>query len=253
MNITHAITRRPGADFAAGLTTADLGAPDLKLMLRQHAAYVVALRALGLDVTVLDPVPGYPDAYFTEDVAVLLPEVSVITRPGAPTRMEEIVYIESEMPKNRPLERIERPGTLEGGDVLVVERQVFVGLSQRTNQAGIDQLGEILTPYGYTVTAAPVPSGLHLKSGVSCVASGTLLLQPAFAACAEFEGYNRLIVPPGELYAANTVAINGSLLVPKGYPLTYRMLETLEVPLVPLEVREVQKMDGGLTCLSLRY
>jgi dimethylargininase len=253
MNVSHAITRRPGADFAEGLTTASLGAPDFDRMLRQHAAYVDALRALGLDVTVLDPVPGYPDAYFTEDVAVLLPEMSVITRPGAPTRAGEIDHIAAALPKDRPIARILPPGTLEGGDVLVEERQVFVGLSRRTNHSGIDQLREILTPYGYTVTAVPVPSGLHLKSGVSCVASGTLLLQPAFSACAEFEGYNRLIVPPGELYAANTVAINGTLLVPKGYPLTYRMLETLDVPLVALETSEVQKMDGGLTCLSLRY
>jgi dimethylargininase len=253
MNFTHAITRLPGADFAQGLTTASLGTPDFDLMLRQHAAYVDALRALGLDVTVLDPVPGYPDAYFTEDVAVLLPEVSVITRPGAPTRQGEIDHIAAALPKDRPIARILPPGTLEGGDVLVAERQVFVGLSQRTNQAGIDQLAEILTHYGYTVTAVPVPSGLHLKSGANWVASGTLLVQPAFAACPEFENFNKLIVPPGEGYAANTLAINGTLLVPKGFRLMYRMLETLDVPLVLLEVSEVEKMDGGLSCLSLRF
>jgi dimethylargininase len=253
MNFTHAITRRPAKDFAEGQTTAELGAPDYPLMLRQHAAYVDALRSLGVDVTVLDPVPGYPDAYFTEDVAVLLPEVSVITRPGAPTRAGEIDYIEAALPTDRELAHILAPGTLEGGDVLVVEKQVFVGLSKRTNREGIDQLAEILKPNGYTVIAVKVPAGLHLKSGVSCVASGTLLLQPGFAACVEFEQYNRLIVPPGELYAANTVEINGSLLVAKGFPLTYRMLETLDVPLMPLDMTEVRKMDGGLTCLSLRY
>jgi dimethylargininase len=253
MNFTHAITRLPGSDFAQGLTTAGLGAPDTALMLQQHAAYVDALRSLGLAVTVLDPIPGYPDAYFPEDVAVLTPEVAVITRPGAPTRRGETNFIEAALPDDRPLVRIEPPGTLEGGDVLIVERQVFIGVSQRTNRSGADQLGQILAAYGYTYSPVPVPAGLHLKSSVSDVGSGTLLVSPALAACREFAGFNKLIVPPGEASAANTVLVNGTLLAPQGFPLTYRMLQTLDIPLIPLDVSEVQKMDGGLTCLSLRY
>ncbi len=253
MNFTHAITRLPGPDFAQGLTTAAFGAPDYELILTQHAAYVAALRSLGLEVTVLDPVTGYPDAYFTEDVAILTPEVAVITRPGAPTRRGEIDFIETALPKSRPLARIQPPGTLEGGDVLIVERQLFVGVSARTNRSGADQLGQILAAYGYAYAPIPVPAGLHLKSSVSYVIENTLLVSPALAACREFNAFNKLIVPPNEAPAANTILVNGSLLVPQGYPLAYRILQTLDIPLIPLNMTEIQKMDGGLTCLSLRY
>jgi dimethylargininase len=253
MTFTHAITRLPGPDFAQGQTTANLGAPEYNLLLSQHAAYTGALRSLGLAVMPLDPLAGYPDAYFTEDVAVLTPEVTVITLPGAPTRTGEIAGIEAALPADRPIRRIQPPGTLEGGDVLIVDRQVFIGISTRTNRSGAEQLGEILSGYGYTWTSIPIPSGLHLKSGVSCVEPQTLLLTPELAVCSEFRAYNQLIVPPAEALAANTVSVNGSLLIPQGFPLTYRMLETLDIPLIALDISEVQKMDGGLTCLSLRF
>jgi dimethylargininase len=253
MTFTHAIARLPGPDFAQGQTTADLGVPDYDLILTQHAAYVAALRSVGLAVMVLDPLPSYPDAYFPEDVAIVTPEVTVITHPGAPTRLGEIADIQGALPGDRPIQRIQPPGTLEGGDVLIVDRQVFIGISTRTNRAGAEQLGEILAGYGYTWAAIPVPAGLHLKSGATSVEAQTLLLRPELAACPEFQAFNQLIVPAAEVLAANTLPINGSLLVPQGFPLTYRMLETLDIPLIALDISEVQKMDGGLTCLSLRY
>jgi dimethylargininase len=253
MTFTHAIARLPGPDFAQGQTTADLGAPDFERMLAQHAAYLEALRSLGLRVTLLDPLPGYPDAYFTEDVAVVMPEVTVITRPGAPTRRDEIGAIEPALTGERPTRQIEAPGTLEGGDVLVIDRQVFIGISSRTSADGARQLGEILAGYGYTWTAVPVPSGLHLKTGVTYVGEGTLFLRRDLADAPGFKAYNQLISPRGEDLAANTLLVNGTLIVPQGFPLTYRMLETLDLPLLSLDISEVQKMDGGLTCLSLRF
>jgi dimethylargininase len=251
MTYTRAITRLPGADFAQGQTTVDLGAPDFKTLLAQHAAYLQALRSLGLQITALDPLPGYPDAYFTEDVAVLTPEVAVIARPGAPTRQGEIDAIEPVLAELLPIRRIEAPGTLEGGDVLLIDRQVFIGLSTRTNADGARQLGEILASYGCTWAAIPVPSGLHLKTSVTSVGEGTLLLRRELAGIPQFQTYNQFLVPRGEELAANTLLVNGAIIVPQGFPLTYRILETLDIPLLALDISEMQKMDGGLTCLSL--
>jgi len=142
--LTRAILRRPGDDFAAGITTSGLGAPDPALMLAQHAAYAATLRALGLAIDVLDPLPGFPDAYFVEDAAVIVPEVAVITRPGAPARREETEPIVPVLARHREIARLAAPATLDGGDVLVVDRDVFVGLSARTNVEGAAQLRRLL-------------------------------------------------------------------------------------------------------------
>ena len=144
---THAITRKPGFDFADGLTTNDIDVPDYDLMQAQHVIYVNIMRSLGLMVLELDALPGYPDAYFVEDVAVVTPKVAVITRPGAPSRRGEEAAMELALAKYRPIARIKAPGTLDGGDVLIVDKQVFVGLSARTNEAGADQLTRILARY----------------------------------------------------------------------------------------------------------
>src|SRR5207302_3252874 len=138
--LTRAILRRPGADFAAGITTAGLGVPDHARMLVQHAAYATTLRALGLAVDVLEPLSGFPDAYFVEDVAVIVPELAVIARPGATSRRGETDAIVPVLASHREVVRLEQPATLDGGDVLVADRAVFVGLSARTNAEGAAQL-----------------------------------------------------------------------------------------------------------------
>lgn len=255
---THAITRLPGEDAAQGITTSHLGPPDYQLLLAQHAAYVAALRSLGLEVTVLDPLPGFPDAYFVEDAAVFTPGLAVLTRPGAPARRGEADAIEPALVGRRPLARIEAPGTLDGGDVLMVGNHFFIGLSERTNRPGAEQLGALLSQHGYTWQAVPVGAGLHLKSSVNYAgknASGkdTLLITPGLAADPAFAGYEHVLVAPGEEYAANVLWVNGTLIVPAGYPVTGQKLAALGLPLFELEVSEVGKMDGGLTCMSLRY
>ena len=253
MDFTKAIVRKPGSDFAAGLTTADLGKPRFDLLTTQHRAYMAVLRRLGVEVMVLEPLDGYPDAYFVEDPAIITPEVAVITRPGAPTRRGETEALESVLAVHRPLRRIEAPGTVDGGDVLVAGKRVFAGRSERTNAAGIDQLEEILAPYGYRCTAVEVAAGLHLKSSVNLVGAHTLLLTREFKDHPAFSGFKQIILAPDEHYAGNTLWLNGHLLMPQGFTHTRRQLEQLMLPIIALNMSEVQKMDGGLTCLSLRF
>ena len=250
---THAIVRLPGDDFARGITTSSLEKPEYHLMLAQHQAYTACLQSLGLGVTSLPPLVGFPDAYFVEDVAVVTPELAVITRPGAGMRRGEAGPIAPVLAEYRPLEWIRAPGTLDGGDVLMVGRHFFIGLSERTNQPGASQLGELLARQGCTWEAIPVGAGLHLKSSVNWVGDRTLLLTAAFASRPEFEAYERIVLDPAEAYAGNTLWINGQLLTPAGFPKTRAQLEPLGLPVIELETSEAQKMDGGLTCMSLRF
>ena len=249
---THAICRKPGPDAGQGITTAGLGAPDARLLLHQHAAYVETLHGLGLEVEVLEPLPGHPDAYFVEDPALVFPELAVVTRPGTQARRGEAAALEPVLAGRRPLARIEAPGTLEGGDVLVAGRTVLVGLSERTSAEGAAQLARILAPHGYAVVTVPVAAGLHFKSSVGHLGGDTLLVAPAFAGRPELAGFRQLRVDPAEAYAANTLWINGSLLMPAGHPRTRALLEPLGLPIATLDVSEIRKMDRGLTCLSLR-
>ena len=249
----RAIVRAPGPDAGSGLTTAELGPPDFSLLRTQHAAYVEMLRRLGLEVDVLDPAPGYPDAYFIEDTAVVTPEVAVISRPGALARRGETASVEPALAKFRPLARIEPPGTLDGGDVLFAGGRFFIGLSERTNESGARQLGEIVEKNGHPWTAVRVGCGLHLKSFVNTLGGHVLALAPGFEAGDLFRDFERIVLDPGEEYAANTLWINGTLLVPRGYSAAREKYARLGIPLVELETSELKKMDGGLTCLSLRF
>ncbi|NCD24021.1 MAG: amidinotransferase [Deltaproteobacteria bacterium] len=248
----HAITRQPGPDYAQGLTTSTLPAPDLPLALEQHHAYVACLQSLGLSVDVLPPAVGFPDACFVEDTAVITREVCVISRPGAPSRRGEIQSMEPVLAAHRTLAHIEAPGTLDGGDILQVERQFFIGVSERTNEDGARQLAAILKRHGYASTLVPVAAGLHLKSSLNYVGAHTMLVTSDFADHPAIEDFDRIVCPHGEEYAANTLLVNGTLIMPTGYPLTKSLLRRLGLPIVELDTSEYRKMDGGLTCLSLR-
>jgi dimethylargininase len=252
LKITHAITRLPGSDFAQGITTADLGSPDYDLMLRQHQAYVQTLKSLDIRVVTLEPLLGYPDAYFVEDVAVILPEAAVITRPGAASRRDEIKSIEPALSPFRPLVRIEEPGTLDGGDILVADDHWFIGISERTNQNGAEQLGHILNEYGFQWTAVQVQAGLHLKSSLNYVGKKTMLVSQPFADHEALRNYRLIVIDQTEEYACNTLWVNDHLITPAGFPKVHAQLETLGYPIIELDVSECQKMDGGLTCMSLR-
>ena len=248
-----AVLRIPGEDFGGGETTAQLGTPDYSLILSQHRVYLEVLKKTGVVAIVLDPLSGYPDAYFVEDTAVIIPEMAVITNPGAGSRKGEEDGIELIMMRFKKTARINPPGTLDGGDVLQADNHFFVGLSERTNREGADQLISLLDPFGYTAETIEVGAGLHLKSGINYLGNGRMLLTTAFASMPEFAGYEKLIVPPDEEYAANSLVVNGNILTPAGFPKTADLLSRLGMPVITLDVSEVRKMDGGLTCMSLRF
>lgn len=250
---THAITRLPGENFAQGLTTSNLGRPSYPLILQQHQAYRQALQRLGLEVIVLPPEPAFPDAYFVEDPAIVTSELAIINHPGAPSRQGEEMTLEPVLQRYRPVARIHPPGTVDGGDVLCVERRFLIGLSERTNKAGAAQLSELLEATGYTCATIPVSSGLHLKSSVNRVGQNTLLITEALADYPAFAEFDKILVDPDEEYAANTLLVNDTLLMPSEFPKTKRQLQGLGMPIIELDVSEVRKMDGGLTCMSLRF
>ena len=251
---TQAIARKPGKNFAQGLTTAAGGKPpQYELLLDQHETYLETLKSCGLEVTLLDPLQDFPDAYFVEDTAVVTPDVAVITHPGAAARQGEEESMAPVLAGFRKIERILAPGTVDGGDVLQVDDHFLIGLSQRTNKEGAAQLGRILKSFGNTWATVEVGAGLHFKSSVNYVGKNTLLVTPDFTGREQLKGYDKIVVAKSEAYAANTLLVNGHLLTPAGYPGVRRQLEALGFEIIELETSEVGKMDGGLTCMSIRF
>jgi len=248
-----AIVRCPGKDLTAGLTTTNLGQPDYFLALKQHEEYVKTLKTLELKVTELDALPGFPDAHFVEDVAVLTPEVAIITRPGAPSRRDEIISMAPTLENMFSTASIKAPGILDGGDVLILAKNVYVGISDRTNVEGAKQLETILSAFGYATHQIPLPGGLHLKSSVNYVGENLLLLLEEFVDIPALDLYEKIIVAPEEAYACNTLWINDNLILPDHFPETRLQLEDIGLPMYILDMSEMEKLDGGLTCLSLRY
>jgi dimethylargininase len=255
----YAIARSPGPNLATGITTSELGKPDYETALRQHQRYVDALRDAGLAVAILDPLPGHPDGHFVEDVAVVTPEIAVITRPGAEARRGEEGALEPVLTQYRRIVRISAPGTLDGGDVLIVGRQVIIGISQRTNVEGARQLGAILAPFGYAWKTVSVDVGLHLKSSVNVMEEDTLLTADWLNRARQvgsgrppFGGYRRIVVDDVDAYAANSLWVNDRILMPAGFPRVRDQLEVLGRQVVEVDVSEMRKMDGGITCMSVR-
>jgi len=250
---TIAITRKPCKNFAAGITTSNIGKPNYQLMLKQHTVYIETLKNLELQVIELETLDDFPDAHFVEDTAVVVPEIGVITRPGAKNRRGEELSIEPELVKYKTINKIEEPGTLDGGDILIVDKNVFIGLSDRTNKEGGNQLADILSKYGYSSSTIEVEEGLHLKSDVNYIGKNTLLVTEKYCNHAVFENYEKICVDENEAYAANSLLINEKLIIPKEFPQTKQKLLQADFDLIEIDMSESQKMDGGLTCLSLRF
>jgi dimethylargininase len=254
----HAVVRPPADTFADGLTTvSELGRPDLGLARAQHQAYCEALLECGVALTWLPPDDRYPDSTFVEDTAVLTPRGALLTRPGAASRAGEVAAIRPALEPFFPRVReIEAPGTLDGGDVCEAGRHVFIGLSERTNEAGARQLAAMLEGEGFTAATVDIrglPGILHLKSGIAALGGGRLAVRTALRSHAAFNGYEIVEVEPDESYAANCVEVNGRVLVAVGFPSFERSLRRLGYDPLPLQMSEFQKMDGGPSCLSLRF
>jgi dimethylargininase len=270
---TRAIVRPPAPNFAEGLTTADLGAPNYEQALKQHEDYCFALERCGLTLIRLEADPRHPDSTFVEDTAVLTGQCAVLTWPGASSRTGEVASVRDVLADFYPsLFSIQPPGTLDGGDVCEAANHFFIGISERTSEEGAQQLAELLAPFGYTTSfvditksgtgVPPVPHAqdarathrvLHLKSGIAYLGDKRLAVIEAQADRPEFWGYDLIRVNDGEMYAANCIRVNDHVLMASGHPVLAGKLRELGYQTITLDMTEFQKMDGGLSCLSLRF
>jgi dimethylargininase len=254
---SQAIVRKPGQNFADGLTTHQGPRPDHRKALEQYQAYCRALEKCGLKLTHLEPDETHPDSTFVEDVAVLTKNAAILTRPGAKTREGEVANIREPL-KNffKTIQEIQSPGTVDGGDICEAGDHFFIGISHRTNEEGAKQLAIFLAQSGYTSTLVDIramKSILHLKSGLAAIGEHQLVVMEEMADRPEFRNYEIIRVTPEETYAANCIEVNGQVLIAAGFPKLAAQLINQGFRLLPLEVSEFQKMDGGLSCLSLRF
>lgn len=224
---------------------------DAERAYRQHSAYAAELAALGLGVEWLAPLATQADGVFVEDTAVVLPEVAVITRPGVASRREEVASVAEKLAAHRRLVRITEPGTLEGGDVVLIERTLYVGASGRSNDEGIQQLARALEPFGYRVRSVEMRDCLHLKSAATFIPPDILLVNPAWVDPQSFGAWRVIGVAEGEEFAANTLTVAGVTLLSAAFPGTERRLQAAGVATRALDVSELQKAEAALTCLSL--
>jgi len=250
----HGLVRQPGWSLKAGITSANLGKPVYEKALEQHTQYIRALESCGLQVTVLPAVEEYPDSVFVEDTAVLTEKCAVITQPGALSRRgEEIPIREALRGFYTDIAAITLPGTLDGGDVMRVDDCFYVGLSARTNRAGAGQFAGILSGYGFRVITVQMEKFLHLKTGLSYLENNQLLISGEFIGRPEFDKFRHIKVDEAEGYAANSIWVNDMVLVPAGFPRTRAAITACGYRTLEVDVSEFRKLDGGLSCLSLRF
>ncbi|TLU61871.1 N(G),N(G)-dimethylarginine dimethylaminohydrolase [Thalassotalea litorea] len=251
---TRAIVRKPSQSMVNGLTEAELGLPDYSLACEQHQDYICALKECGLQVTELPALEDYPDSCFVEDVALLTPNCAILTNPGADSRRGETQFIESAVQEFYPnLERISSAGHVEAGDIMMVAKHFYIGLSDRTDTQGASQLIGHLETYGMTGSMVKMSELLHLKTGLSYLENNNLLTFGEMHTHPDFVGFNRIEIDADEDYAANSVWINGTVLVPKGFPKALKKIQQLGYKTREVAMSEFQKLDGGLSCLSLRF
>jgi len=254
--IQSAIVRPPSPTFGNGITAANLGPPDLALALEQHEGYVQALERAGARAIRLEPEPAYPDSAFVEDTAILGDSFAILTRPGAPSRRGEVPSMRRAVePFAARIHTIQDPGTVDGGDILETFDRYLIGLSGRTNEEGARQLAGFLETEGLvstTVDIRGIRGLLHLKAGLSFLGNDRLFAIRELHHAVRALGYEVVPVPEDETYAANSLDVNGNLLIPAGCPRSAALLGDLGHTLVVLEMSEFRKMDGGLSCLSLR-
>ena len=251
----NAIVRKPGRSLINGITSApELGTPEYRIAIKQHDNYIEALKFCGLEVIVLQADERFPDSCFVEDVAVCTKKFAMIAKPGAPSRRgEEKEVIEVIKKFYNDLEYIKEPGTLEGGDVMMVKDHFYIGLSKRTNREGAKQLMKALGKYEMSSSIVEISEMLHLKSGLAYLEKNVLLVAGEFINNLKFKGFNKIIIDEDEIYSANCIRINDYVLVPAGCPKTKEKIETAGLEVIVIDTSEYRKINGGLSCLSLRF
>lgn len=250
----NTIVKLPGETYINGLTTSNLGTPILDKALKQHKTYIEALKTCGVEVTVLPSSKEFPDSTFVEDTAVLTPEFAVISNPGASTRngeIHEMAPVIKSFYEN--IYYIQSPGTLDGGDILQIEDHFYIGLSARTNLEGAQQLKAILESENYHATILKLDKFFHLKTGIAYLGNQTIVVAGEFIDHPDFYSYKKIIVPPEEEYSANCIRVNDYVIIPAGFPKTIQAVKEAGFQIIELEMSEFQKLDGGLSCLSLRF
>jgi dimethylargininase len=251
---TDAIVRTPCKNIIKGLTSSNEGKPDYLKAINQHKLYINALKFCGLEVTVLPEKENYPDSTFVEDVALLTPNCAIITHPGAPSRQRETKSMKSVIVDfYDDVKVIKSPGTIDAGDIMMVGSHYYIGLSTRTNSAGANQVIKILEKCGLTGSTVRLSDMIHLKSGVAYLENNNLVVTGEFINKPEFKKFNLIKIDDNESYAANCVWINDYVLVAKGYPKTKKLIEHAGYKTIELGMSEFRKLDGGLSCLSLRF
>jgi len=250
----QAIVRKPCKNFQFGISTSNLGKPDYRRVLLQHSKYIEALLKCNLSVIELNEDNRFPDSTFVEDTAIVDKEFAVITNLGEKSRQGEEIEISDKLKTfYKNIESIRKPGTLEGGDVMKVEDHFYIGLSNRTNNEGANQLTIILKSYGYSSSIIPLKKVIHLKTGISYLGDGILLVSGEFKNHSDFREYNLIEVQDSEAYATNSLRINEYVLKPQGYTNLTKQILNYNFNLLELDMSEFEKMDGGLSCLSLRF
>jgi len=250
--MTLALTRPISASLAdCELTYLERQPIDVNRARDQHAAYERALRDLGCQVISLPEAPDLADAVFVEDMAIVLDELAVMTMPGVASRRPELDSVETALRRYRPVVRIAAPGTLEGGDVLRLGHSIYVGVSSRTNADGVRQLQDLVAPHGYRVESVPVRGCLHLKSAVTQLAPDLVLVNPEWVDPGAFGDHRYVAVAPGEPHAANALRIGSGVIFPAAFPETRSMIERQGIAVLGVDVSEIQKAEGAVTCCSL--
>ena len=254
MKFTNAIVKRPCQNIIQGLSKLNSEKPNYVLTLEQHKKYCEALETCGVQVYVMEADEKYPDSTFVEDTAVLIKACAIITNPGAKSRNNEIDAMIPVVKKfYDKVEYIQNPGTVDGGDVMNVDDFYYIGLSDRTNRDGVRQFIEILKKYGMDGTTVEMCKMLHLKSGLAYLGNDNLVIAGEFLENPMFDKFNKIKVPEKESYSANCININGTVFFPEGYPEIRKIVESFGYKTLVLEMSELRKVDGGLSCLSLLF
>jgi dimethylargininase len=237
-----------------GLSSANLGKPDYELACKQYENYIETLKKCGVEVSILDADENYPDSCFIEDVALCTKKCAIITRPGAVSRRAETEGIKEVLEKfYENIEFIKEPGTIEAGDIMMIGDHFYIGLSARTNEEGARQMIEILNKYGFTGSVVPLKKILHLKTGLAYLENNNLLVAGEFVDNSEFSKFNKIVIAEDDSYSANCIWVNGNVIIPAGYEKTKSAIEKLGYKVFVVDTSEFRKLDGGLSCLSLRF
>ena len=254
INFTHAITRRPAASVTSGLRVEDSGNPNAVQFAADHAQYIAALRATGADVVELPALEDYPDSVFVEDAALCLPQGAIVMRPGAPSRLGEAAEMAPTLRTVYQDVRDITDGHIEGGDILVTDREILVGLSARTDAAGVANLRALVADWGWSVRELQTPPDvLHFKTDCGLLDPETVLATSRLSSAGCFDGYRVLLTAEGEEACANCVRFNDVVLFPAGFPQTAEMLRGEGYTLTELPNEQAALIDGGMSCLSLRF